>query len=179
MIISVGPARSDSFGVGVGLSEGEPMAGAVSLRVRGAPFVAAGLEGLLLGVMERSSLAPDDSGIRSSLDVGVGSAIVDTGPVSEVTSTAACWPNWVISTGVDAIDEERTRCDCPASRLDVGIGSLVLSSASAVPWPSAEAIVKFEPLIYRPSPRESIASEGCLITGRLFVDIIAVVVARL
>ncbi len=92
-MISVGPARSDSFGIGVGLSDEEPMAGAVSLRVRRAPCVVAGLEGLFVGVMERSSLAAEDSGIRSSLDVGAGSAIVDTGSVPELISAAACWPN--------------------------------------------------------------------------------------
>jgi len=79
---------------------------------------------------------------------------------------------------VDAIGEDRTGCDCPASILDVIIGSLLLSSTSAVPWLSAEAIIKFEPLS-RPTPREWIASEGCLITGRLSGDIVAVAVARL
>ena len=88
--MSVGPARSDSLGIGVGLSDEEPIAGAVSLRVRGALRVVTGLGGLFVDVIPRSSLVADDCGTRSSTEVGAGSAGVDTGAFSRAVSGVVC-----------------------------------------------------------------------------------------
>ena len=45
VIINVGPASSDSLGIGVGLSDDGPMAGAVCWRVRGCGEIGVGFDG--------------------------------------------------------------------------------------------------------------------------------------
>ena len=90
--MSVGPARSGSFGIGVGLSE-EPMAGAVFLRMREGFRVEVGLGDLVVDVIPRSFLAVDDSGIWSSIELDPVSAIDDTGILSNAPSGVACRPN--------------------------------------------------------------------------------------
>ncbi len=66
------------------------MAGAVSLRVRGAFRAVTGLEGSVVELMPRSSLTVDDSCTGSSLEVDAGSGIVNIGAFPEVASVAAC-----------------------------------------------------------------------------------------
>ena len=88
--MSVGPARSDSFGIGVGLSDEVPMAGAVSLRVRGGFRAVVGLDGLVVGVIPRSCLAVDDSGSWPCVEVDPASAVEVTGILSHAPSVVAC-----------------------------------------------------------------------------------------
>ncbi len=65
------------------------MPGAVSLRVRGALRAVTGLEGLVVGLIPRSSLAIGDPCIGSSFEVGASSVIDDPGASSNVGSAAA------------------------------------------------------------------------------------------
>ena len=84
-MIRVGPAKSDSFGIGVGLSEEEPMAGAVSLRVRETIGDVIGLEDFVGGLLCKSSRKVEESGMGSSLELIALSGATGTGACSAVT----------------------------------------------------------------------------------------------